>query len=166
VAKPLGAAGRDFAQRLGKMSTAIQNGKRDTLTEAAMVAKKAHLAVIQRDAGGDLKLSRVGKRGAKVGARYDISGDRAEIKATGPLHFLANPMSPHRIPKARRRGRRRVVVVPGLSVRQGDKGIRAWVQHPGTRGKDTWNKGIDNARPKVSKVMRSQMANVVKRGFG
>lgn len=157
--KPLSQAGPDFAKRLKKMSTAIEDGRRDTLKQAGMVAKREHGAVIESHSGGDSRLSGVGKKGATVGVRFDISGDRVEIKATGPLHFLANPMSPHRIPKQRKRGGRRVVVIPGV-------GVRAHANHPGTPGKDTWRVGARRAQPKVAKVIESEVSNIVKRGFG
>ena len=154
-------AGPDFTHRLKALSTSIEKGRRDTLVAAGVAGKRAHAAVIQRDSGGDSRLSGVGKRGAKVGVRFDIRGERLTMKATGPLHFVANPMSPHRIPRVRKtnRAKRRVVVIPGV-------GVRAHARHPGTKGKNTWRRGVTSARPKVTKVMRSETANIIKRGFG
>ncbi|MEO6570323.1 MAG: hypothetical protein ABIO83_02135 [Ilumatobacteraceae bacterium] len=158
MAKPLSRAGPDFVQRLSKLSTAVEKGKRDTLQQAALEAKRVQVDEIRRDTG-DGRLSGVGKRGAKVGARFDFRGDgQVVVKATGPLHFVANPMSPHRIPKLRTSGRRRFIVIPGV-------GVRANAMHPGTRGKNTWVDGRRQAEPKITKVMQSETANIVKRGF-
>lgn len=158
--KPLGNAGADFGRRLGKIAMAVDRGRRDTLTSAALAAKAEQERMIRRDSGGDMRLSGVGRRGAKVGARYDVRGNRVEVKAIGPLHFVAHDTKAHRMPRVRgRRARRRYVVIPGV-------GVRAYAMHPGTRGKDTWNRGREAAAPKVTKIMRSELANVVKRGFG
>ena len=159
VSRPLSTAGTDFSQRFVKLATSVKRGRRDTLRDMGMAAKKAQVQQIRVDTG-DMRLSGVGRRGARVGARFDSESDsRVKVFATGPLHFVAHPMSPHRIPKQRRRGRRRYVVIPGV-------GVRAWAQHPGTRGKDTWNRGAKKARPDVTKAAESRLANVIKRGFG
>ena len=131
------------------------------LFDAANAAKTEQLGVIRRDVGSDLRLSGVGKRGAKVGVRYDLAGsDRVTVKATGPLHFVAHPMGAHQIPKKRgKRARRRYAVIPGV-------GVRAWARHPGTSGKDTWNRGAKRARPKMTKAIDQKTSKIIKRGFG
>lgn len=152
----LSKAGSDFAWRVGRIATAVDRGRKDTLRQAGMVGKKEHVNLLRRDSGGDLKLSGVGKRGARIGARFDLDGDTAvAVKATGPVHFLANPMSPHRIPRQRVRGRRRVVVIPGV-------GVRAYANHPGTKGKDSWNRAVPEARRKVTKVMLNEYGNIIR----
>ena len=185
-------AGPDFAVRLKKLSTSIESGRKDTVKSAALTAKNAHLAVMRPDSGGDLRLSGVNKAkgrpgNAKIGARYDIETrggkSRATIKATGPLHLLANDTGGRVIRSAYAKGkyrkggkgqsqfigptvggqfkgdRRAVLNIPGI-------GYRRSARHPGTRGKDTWRRGMKSARPKVTRVMRSETANIIKRGFG
>jgi len=155
---PLSKAGGDFAARLGKIGKAVQTSRKDTLTAMGTAAKREHADTIRADTG-DSRLSGVGKRGAKVGARFDlVGGDRVEVKATGPLHFVANPMSPHRIPKSRARGRRRYAVIPGV-------GVRAWANHPGTSGKNTWKRGVPAARKKVTKVADDRVADTIRKAF-
>lgn len=158
MAKSLGAAGGDFAKRLGKIGTSVQRGRADVRREMAMEAKKAQQRVIAADTGGDSRLSGVGKRGAKVGARFDVVGQQTHVYATGPLQFVAHPMSPHRIPKVRKRGRKRVAVIPGV-------GVRAHAMHPGTKGKDTWRRGVKAARPKVTKVAEGEWSRIIRRAF-
>jgi hypothetical protein len=184
--KPLSQAGPDFARRLSKLASAVENGSRDTVQEMGMAAKTAHLAILKADSGGDLRLSGVGRRkgragNRKIGARYDLDRTgagkhRATIRATGPVHFVANPMSGHVIRSAYAKGRRvrgfvgptaagqfgggrrAVLRIPGI-------GYRRSVRHPGTTGKDSWRRGERRARPKVSKVARKRTANVISRGF-
>lgn len=154
-------AGTDFAKRIGKITTAVREGERETLMRAGMAGKAEHAKPIRSDSGGDNRLSGVGRRGARVGARFDVKPDLVEFKATGPLHFLANPMSPHRIePKKRgRAGGRRVLVIPGI-------GPRAFANHPGTRGKDTWNKATRKARAEVSKEIHNRQVNIIRKALG
>lgn len=158
MAISLSKAGPDFARRASRVATAVERGRRATLLEAGKVGKKEHVDLLRRDSGGDLRLSGVGKRGARIGARFDTERDSVTFKATGPVHFLAHPMSPHRIPKERKRGRRRVVVIPGV-------GVRAWAHHPGTRGKDSWNRAFPEARRKVSKVMLDEYGNIIRQAM-
>lgn len=152
----LSKAGPDFARRVGRIATSVDKGRKETLRQAGMVGKKEHADLLRRDSGGDSRLSGVGKRGARIGARFDMVGEGAvAVKATGPVHFLANPMSPHRIPRQRARGRRRVVVIPGV-------GVRAYANHPGTPGKDSWNRAVPEARRKVAKVMLNEYGNIIR----
>jgi hypothetical protein len=191
--KPLGSAAGDFARHLQKMSTAVEKGRRDTVAQAAQVAKTEHLVVMRRDSGGDLRLSGVnrakGRAGnAKIGARYDIKpgvGSRsatAVIKATGPLQIIANDTSGRVIRSAYAKGKYRrggkgksQFIGPTTSGQfSGDRravlnipgiGFRRSARHPGTKGKDTWNDGQRRAAPKVARVMDRETANIVTRGF-
>lgn len=188
AAKGLSDAGKDIVKHLGKMSTAIERGRKDTLVSAAKVATAEHLKVIRRDSGGDLKLSNVGRRKGKpggrgVGARYEISKTgkhRATVSATGPLPLIANDIDGHVIRSAYVRGALRKskgqsqVFGPAIGKASGVSrrtvlatpfGWRQTVRHPGTKGKDTWNKGAKRAAPAISKVMESELANIVTRGF-
>lgn len=73
-----------------------------------------------------------------VGVRYNIKGKgtstpSAIVGYTGPAHLINNPTRPHRIEPRRRPGvrtRRR-----GASALTIGGDVRAWANHPGTRGK-------------------------------
>lgn len=150
--------GADLTKRAAKIDTAIKRGARDITLAGAKAGKEAQLDVMRSDAGGDLRLSRVRSgKGAKIGARYDLRGDTAVIKATGPVPLIANPIKAHRIPRASAR-RRKVISIPGI-------GVRASAQHPGTKGKDTWDKGRAKAIPKVKVAISRKSDEVVKRAF-
>jgi hypothetical protein len=163
VVKPFSQAGADISARMTKLATAIQAGNRETLTAALKVAKAEHVKVIDADSGGDGRLSRMGRNGAKVGARYDIVNSTGadvsgKVGKTGPLHILANPTKPHQIPRQRARGRRRYVVIPGV-------GVRSSAQHPGTKGKNTWARGRKQAEPHVKREVSKRTTNILKRAM-
>jgi len=152
----------DLTRRLDKIEQAIEQSAHSSMRQAAVVAKDAQLEQMRTDAGGDLRLSRVRSgKGAAIGARYNLSGvgttTTAEVSATGPLPLLTNPMPPHRIPKTGGR-RRKPLVIPGV-------GVRASAEHPGTKGKDTWNKGRERARPRVTTVIGRNTDQAVRKAF-
>jgi hypothetical protein len=109
----------------------------------AQAAKTVLADRIAKDSGGDSRLS--GVKSGKVGVNYKIHGDVAEVKAFGPMQFLEGDTARHRIgPK--KKGKRRGVAIPGI-------GVRAYAWHPGTKGKQTWTRGVDAAVPKAAEAM-------------
>lgn len=154
MAKSITQLGPDLFKRIDKIDRALDRDfQRDTLKAAGAVAVEAQEAEMRSDAGGDLFLGRVRSgKGAKIGARVmGFTLDSANIKAVGPVPLLANPTKAHQIPKtgARVRRRREVLAIPGV-------GPRASANHPGTRGKDTWNRGRDRAEPRVTLIVRKR----------
>ena len=110
---------------------------------------------------GDGRLSGVGKKGAKVGARYDVKGSTnptALITATGPMQLIERDTKAHTIPKPRRRGRKRYAVIDGHAY--------ASAQHPGTRGKRPFEKGWRRAAPQAPAVFQAAVRDAVRRGWG
>lgn len=85
------------------------------------------------------------------------------VKAKGPLHLLANPTKPHTIETRRASGSRRQA--SGALALRTPYGPRYTVQHPGTRGKDTWHKGVDKARPLVGVTMQRAVEAEVRKVF-
>lgn len=158
-------------------------GARGGVAKAALVATSAARASIAAGSGGDSVLSNVGRGGAKVGARFDVKGTQnpsALIRATGPLHLLDNPTSPHVIvPRSLRKGRSRSsrgdfynALFGGGSGFGSAKplrtpyGPRMRVQHPGTRGKRTFWRAIDNVRPLIPITFRTEMVRQMRRYYG
>lgn len=159
---PLATMPADLARRIAKIEKAIEASERDSIRRAAIVAKEAQLAQMRSDVGANLRLDRVRSgKGAAIGARYNLSGKgaaaSATVKATGPVPLVANPIKPHRIPRAGRR-RRGVLAIPGI-------GVRASAEHPGTRGKDTWNVGRREAEPRVTQIIQRNTDAAVVRAF-
>lgn len=129
---------------------------------AALEAKRIHLTEIRRAAGGDLRLSKVGTRGAALNVRYRAATSEANpvaiVQAVGPLHLLENPIKPHTMRARPRRGKRGVLSTP--------YGPRAQVQHPGVnRPKRPWAKGRVLAHPAIERTIRRQYGSAVARGM-
>jgi len=155
---PLSQMPGDLKRRVDKIDRAIKTHETEMLRAGAMAAKREQLDVMRTDAGGDLILSRVRSgKGARIGVSFTVGPHEAIVKATGPLPLLANPIPAHTIPKAGRR-RRKVLAIPGI-------GPRASAQHPGTKGKDTWEHGRKQAIPKVKVAIGKRSDEVVKRAF-
>lgn len=130
-----------FLEKTARMGNELRLLERNMVLVAAQAVKTSVQAQMQAAGVENGKLRGVGKRGAKVGVRYDVLGDKALVRATGPFHLLERDTKEHRIPKVRgARARKRVVVIPGV-------GVRAWANHPGTKGKHPWAKGVTVAIP-------------------
>lgn len=110
---------------------------------------------------GDGRLSGVGRRGAKVGARYDVKGTlnpTALITATGPLHLIERGTSPHVIRPRRRRGRgkRRVLAMA-------DGRFAATARHPGTSGKAPFARGVTRTRGDTGAIFDREIQAAIRR---
>lgn len=132
-----------------------------------------------------------GKPGnTKVGARFKVEkrgpSPSGVITATGPLQIINNDTAGRVIRSAylyggRGNARKGMIgpVLPGaFSARRGsfigpvlsnkavlrlpDGGFRQSVRHPGTKGKQTWQKGTKQARPIVTQSMSKRTTNVLK----
>lgn len=108
------------------------------------------------------RLRGVGKKGAKLGVRYKITNtgetNNAVVAATGPWQFIEGDTRAHRIPRARTRGKRRVVVIPGV-------GIRAYADHPGTKGKHLFRKGAVAGMALAGRIQQAETAAALKAIF-
>lgn len=131
-----------FLGKTAKMTGELQNLEHNAVQIAALAVKKSVQAQMVAAGVKDGKLRGVGKKGARIGVRYDFAGRRsALVRATGPFHLIESDTKPHREPKTRgARARKRVVVIPGV-------GVRAWANQPGTKGKHPWAKGVVAAIP-------------------
>lgn len=106
--------------------------------------------------GGKFRLSGVGKRGARVGVRTTFDGPSAIIQATGPMQLIERDTSAHSIPRVV--GSRRTRTAAGkLSHKRetngrnlngqkvlffGGRFVTGPIQHPGTKGKHPFERGI------------------------
>lgn len=117
--------------------TALGVGLAGVSAVAVQAASKAMESAISRRISNDAPRRRVA--GGPVGVlRRTIAGGNNPavlVKATGPLHLLANPTKPHEIDARRAQALRTPY------------GPKSKVQAPGTKGKDTWRKGVDEGRP-------------------
>lgn len=141
-------------KRLVRMPAALNAELERRLGAAALIGKRS----VEARLPASRRLRGVGNRGARVGVRYDVKGSGvnavALLRATGPLHLLDNPTKPHRIePRRRRRGGKRAVLVNGQPV--------AYVEHPGTRGKRTFARGVEAAKPRMTAELRKAVPAAV-----
>jgi len=146
----------ELAAKLQKATQAIGKANRSAVQAAAQTYKDNLLLQAARDTGGDLRLSRWGRRGLRLGVWYDVKGYEnatALIKArpAGPWKVMEYGAAPHQIAPRRRRGRGRrsgggALAFPDGNVRRGP------VQHPGSQGKETWSQGVDIATPRAIEV--------------
>lgn len=176
MVKPLDRMPADLNRRVQSFGKAAARSADRSTMLAAEDAKRVQERAIRRDSGGDMRLSGVnrakGRPGnVRVGATVRMSnrGTRqvvAEVKATGPLQFIANDTAGRVIRSAYVRGRfrrggkgksqfigptfagqfkgdrRAVLNIPGI-------GYRRSARHPGTKGKDTWDRVVPEARRSV-----------------
>ena len=173
-----------FARKTQMFATVgLPVGTNEAISKAALLATTAARASIAAGSGGDSRLSNVGRGGANVGARFDVKpgtgGATALVRATGPLQLLDNPTSPHQIMTKVRKGRSKAsrgafyeALFGGSGGFSGMKplrtpyGPRYRVKHPGTSGKRTFWRAIDNTRPLIPVVFRTQLAREMRRYFG
>lgn len=139
----------ELALKMQKYARASGQANRKAVSAAALVYKQSALASATVDTGGDLKLSKWGwnptkgtYRAPKLGAYYDVKGyeNATAIMRPKPIGlwvFLEAGAKPHTI-ALRTRGRRRR---KGLALADG--GFARSVQHPGTKGRRTWRRGIE-----------------------
>jgi hypothetical protein len=96
----------DVLRRIGALADDLQRSQVELTRESALAATNVYRAGI-RSVVPSGRLRNVGKRGAAVGAGFDVLGTInpvAKIRARGPLQLVEWDTKPHRIiPKASRR---------------------------------------------------------------
>lgn len=146
-----GSPSAQVVARMGRLAAEVARSEKTAVLEAAKKAKVVHLAELKIASGGDLRMSGVGRSGARVGVRYLPTPVGTVVQATGPVHLLERPSKAHEItPRKRARARRaRALATP--------YGPRARVWHPGVRKPSKpWAKGFLRARPVVTKTIEQQ----------
>jgi hypothetical protein len=150
-----------FLSKTVKMTEELQHLEHRTVEIGAQAVKDAVLSEMKSAGVKDNRLRGVGKKGTKVGVHYAFGDEKtAIVRATGPFHLIERGTRPHRIPKEVRgkRARRRVFFMPGI-------GFRAFANHPGTKGKHPWNKGVVRAVPDAQKAWGAALAKTVVKAY-
>lgn len=119
------------------------------------------------------RLRGVGKKGAKLTIRYNegsyADGAKALVYVTGPAQLIERDTAKHQIPRARGpRARSRWAVLPQAVARSSGKGesrVFARVNHPGTKGKHPWAKGVAAALPLINREFDAAGALLLRRHF-
>lgn len=142
---------------MSRVATNLSRETRFAVGKAALLVKTS----VQRELGGTKVLRGVGRRGARIGVRYDVKGGQqaaALVRMTGPAHLIERSTRPHTIePRRRRRG--------GQALRLADGSFAASVQHPGTRGKHPWEKGVERSLPLVRESIRRSTLSTLRGTF-
>jgi hypothetical protein len=103
-------------------------------------------------------LSGVGKGGARVGVKVEsLKAGSAIVKATGPYQLIERDTAAHRVPRAAR-GKKRVLLIPGI-------GYRRSVHHPGTKGKHPFERAVNAYGPQVPRVFQAEVRSAMARSF-
>lgn len=139
-----------FAKHMHAAAGDIKNIERKIALAAGLTVKTA----VQRTLNSAAPRGRlnVGKRGAKIGVRFEPRGPRSvRVFMTGPVQLIESDTKAHRIPRDKvgrgrnQRANKKIVVIPGV-------GPKAYVNHPGTQGKHPWLKGLAVAEPALTRV--------------
>jgi hypothetical protein len=147
----------DLAASAARMPAELQKAQRRGVQQAALLTTRTIRAEIRAATGGDMRLSGVGRRGARVGARYDIKGvenPTALITATGPLHLIERPTRPHLITPKRRKA---------LRFKDGSFSMSA--ESRGTRGRQPFGRGVKKAAPQTGALFDREIQKAIARGW-
>lgn len=146
-----------FAAKMQATARSLPEAQRQGIAQGALFVTQT----VRHQPGYATRLRGVGAKGAKTSVRYDTlsRGAAAVVYARGPFHLIERDTKPHEItPKRRRgRGRKRAVLTP--------QGPRARVQHPGTKGRHPFERGVDIARPAVARIMHIEISRTMARRF-
>lgn len=136
-----------FAGKIQKAATVTQRRQRETVDMGALTAKE--IIIAEAGARGIQPTSKIA--GGRWGVGYDVKGfnnPTALVKVRGPFHLVDSPTKPHKI-TPRRRGRK---ASGKKAVAYGGEAFRS-VNHPGTKGKESFPAAKKKAAIVVPKVM-------------
>lgn len=171
----------EFAAKITAGGLTIAAANAQATAAAAQAAKTASLQVAVPDTGGDLRLSRWGRNGVKVDVGYEVAATDPQYavatvtpRPAGVWRVLNDGAKPHPIvPGASRRARRAGASIAdgfgpqlptevlagsrrGRGARKvlslGPDRVFAYVNHPGAKGKNTWGRGVEVARPLAARA--------------
>ena len=123
---------QELAAKLNRYAVEVGRANRTGVEAAALAVKRTTEPLVRNATGGDMRLSGVGKRGAKIGVRYTVRGTEdatAIVKATGPAQLIERDQPPHLVASkyaprslAKGFGRGRAGARRGLADRVGSTG--------------------------------------------
>lgn len=154
----------EFAAKAATTGEALSRAQRQLISRAALTITKAVREEV-RSATGDSRLSGVGKRGTRVGAKYTVlSAGDALIQATGPLHLVERATRAHDIAPKRRRSRRNSRRPAALYL--GGTTHYARVSVRGTSARRPFAKGVARSKEKATREYQEDMTRVAWRHLG
>lgn len=164
---------RQLASKFFDAAANVHAAKRTGLVAEALFVKEALL----RAPGAPHTVA-----GRKAGVRFDLRGDEAVVRWFGPVHLVNNPTAPHEIrPRAfagtRSTGTRAqrgagLLAAFGVdatqsrgAVRLADGNVRSRVSHPGTAGKQFFQKGKAVAQAQAFKAYSRSVHSALAEAF-
>lgn len=172
----------DLAVSLSRAPASIRAGQERGVARSAGYVTNVIRDDTRRDTGGDSRLSGVGKSGARVGARYRVSGTgaaaKAYIRALGPYQLLERDTAAHfmvprgwRVSKrygtavAKGRTPRGPMFLAGSRALKFKGGFYTTAEHPGTRGKHTFERAWKRAAPRTTEIFGREVAAALQKGW-
>ena len=148
---------------LNGLASELDRFTAEALGKAALEVKKLMLNGVRPYTGGDLRLSNVGKRGAKLNVRYDYQrgsrGKAVRVRAVGPWQFIEyDRKRGYPIPK-RKKSRKN----PGRKLHIGDDWVTGPVRGGSLRGRKPWARTLPKAMAQVSDIFAKEFAQVVRK---
>lgn len=140
----------DLQRRLDAIQDLLEGDMTPMAHAVGKGARQDANAIAKDVSGGDGVLSHMGRKGARLGMRYDVEqqGRLTFIKLVpaGPWMLTQKGAVGHQIPRrATRRGKPRFVMGAGYS-----HPVRAPIQHPGAPGKDSIQRAFVRIRRNAS----------------
>lgn len=171
-----------FAGKIQAGGMAVQSAEWSAVNEAALAGKGIFLANM-----GTRTIRNLGA-GAKVGARYDMGGTpsapTALLRYTGPVHILNNDIRPHAIyPRGARVRAEDGAIARGLPNASSPRGrsfgarrggamgltigpnVRLYANHPGTTGKQFYERSVPQVKAVAAKIMRTRIGSALRSVF-
>lgn len=154
-----------MGRKFGRMAVELGQSRRTAVNRGALAIVGPVRDEIRRATGGDMRLSGVGKSGARVGVRFNQTVDtEAVIRATGPLQLIERDTKAHQIaPKTRGRGAKRAQRKGAVQLADGS--YRRSVRHPGTKGQHPFETGVARGRAKAVRELRDVTTSAVRKGM-
>jgi hypothetical protein len=161
---------------MGRLGGAIKKGQTETLYKASAKAKTIQQQHMRSAIGGDMRMSNVGKRGARISIRYKV-GKKGElpwasISVRGPAQMIERDTRAHMIyPRGTKGARNRNRVKAGPIAVKHKRGnmimppvsdFRKSAFHPGTKGKHPFARGQKAAQPAVLRNLRTNTFRIIK----
>ena len=171
----------EFVANIETGAVSIASANTQATAAAAQAAKTTTLEVARPDTGGDLRLSRWGKKGVKVNVGYEVASTSPGYavatlspRPAGVWRVMNDGSQPHPIvPGAKRSASRAGTLTAGrmgpllpagvIAANRTARGamrvlsfgpdqVAAYAMHPGAKGKNTWGRGVEAARPVAART--------------
>lgn len=152
-----------MARKMTRTALELERAGRSAARAGAQAYKRVIESEIRQVVGADLRMSGVGKNGARVGVRYDVRDDNhgstALIKAMGPLHLVERDTKAHLIESTR------ADWDDDAALLLPDGNFRRAVPHRGTKGRHPFAKGVTKGKPAAGRAMKTPMVAAARKGI-